>query len=83
VRADRVRYLVEVGRPVRREAKDRIAWECPACGRRHLWSWPQGEASPGAITMICRAGQGCGHSVRTELVQIARDVWVAAWKGAQ
>ena len=60
--------------------KDTIAWECPSCGRRHLWQWEHGEATPGEVTMEC---DNCGAGMRTELVRIAERVWSATWPGVE
>ena len=55
-----------------------IAWECPCCHHRHLWTWPAGEASEGDVTMVCDM---CGSNMATEFVRIARRVWSVLWPG--
>ena len=54
-----------------------VAWECPACGHRHLWQWDQGEATCGwPITMHC---DHCHVETLTELVQIGATAFAALW----
>jgi predicted RNA-binding Zn-ribbon protein involved in translation (DUF1610 family) len=59
--------------------KDTVAWECPACGQRHLWRWEKGEAalsSNGNIHMGCTK---CGSEFFTRLIRIGLNAWAAIW----
>lgn len=58
--------------------KDTIAWECPSCGHRHLWTWPWGKASAWGIKVHCSK---CGFEHVTEMVRIGRRAWSVLFEG--
>jgi hypothetical protein len=53
-----------------------IAWECVHCKRRWLWKWPDWDASPGEVRMICESG--CEQETKGNLVWIGDNVMALA-----
>jgi hypothetical protein len=58
-----------------------VAWECAACGHRHLWNWDRWDAENNdhGISMYC--GLCLTPSERTGIVRIGARVYAAIYTG--
>jgi transcription elongation factor Elf1 len=55
-----------------------VAWECPACGHKHVWVWDRLDASNQRITMEC---DRCESTMNSNMFRIGKRVWSVHYPG--
>ena len=62
----------------KRQPRESVAWECQHCGKRHLWSWPEGDAHEADCRLWCEL---CLGFTEGKLFRIGVRAWAVAIGG--